>query len=336
MVSAVALLIGIVVYSDISNDLSQTLGQSVLISNGTAGGIITTDIAYACDTPTIGGNEIHLINKSTGAIISSNTLSISGISSEGCLGLAQDPTDLTWYAIIQSGGDRYLSTIDPSTGLGTSLGDTGDKVNSITIKPDGTLYASIGTGGTDNDSLNTLNKSTGALTKVCEFPVSSGLKNVFGYDFTNDIFYRVSGESFAGMLLEEVTNESTCAVSTIPITGDVPFLGQLNFEFQDFEWHTGDGLFYVLTKDNGGGDTDYSSLTLGGVMTFISDNVSSEAWKGLAFEVTVGAGSPPVYGTQIPNEFAQANSIALTVLGVMPVALFFTIFTILSPKVDGE
>ena len=109
---------------------------SSLSSAVPASGITTTDQFYTCGTAGENNRDIHLRNKVDGVVISSNTVSISGLplSYMGCNGLAQDPTDEQWYIIAgMQSGNRNLATIDPSTGIGTSIGAMGDNYVSLTI-----------------------------------------------------------------------------------------------------------------------------------------------------------------------------------------------------------
>ena len=109
---------------------------SSLSSAVPASGITTTDQFYTCGTAGENNRDIHLRNKVDEVVISSNTVSISGLplSYMGCNGLAQDPTDEQWYIIAgMQSGNRNLATIDPSTGIGTSIGAMGDNYVSLTI-----------------------------------------------------------------------------------------------------------------------------------------------------------------------------------------------------------
>jgi hypothetical protein len=38
------------------------------------------------------------------------------------------------------------------------------------------------------------------------------------------------------------------------------------------------------------------------------------------------------FASQVPQEFAQSSNIALTVIGVFPIVLFFALFSILSGR----
>jgi hypothetical protein len=38
----------------------------------------------------------------------------------------------------------------------------------------------------------------------------------------------------------------------------------------------------------------------------------------------------------VPEAFSRSNTIALTVLGILPIVMFFALFTVLTPRIDGE
>lgn len=44
----------------------------------------------------------------------------------------------------------------------------------------------------------------------------------------------------------------------------------------------------------------------------------------------------PLFESTIPEALSRTNTIAFTVLGILPIVMFFALFTVLSPRVDGE
>ncbi len=113
-----------------------------------ASSITTSDTMYTCSSSSGTDNDISITNKTDGQIISSNTLNINGLSSEGCTGLVQDPIFEIWYIVIRD-TDSYLATVDPLTGLGSSIGLINERTQSIAFNSTGHLFGWSGQAGTD-------------------------------------------------------------------------------------------------------------------------------------------------------------------------------------------
>ena len=224
-----------------------------LISDAQA--ITTSDTMYSCDSPSGGGNEIHLADKTTGAAISSSTLSISGITSQGCTGLAQDPLTGTWYAVIRAPGgplEGYLATVDPTTGFGTSIGQIDSGTQSIAFNSIGDLFgfANSQGGSTGNgDEIYGIDVSTGAVTSdVCTVTPSSGAIGALGYNWLTDelVLFTANAEM---RIITDMT-PAICVATTSPIDiSDPSFGGDLFLGTpQSMTFHTGDDLFYAYTQ----------------------------------------------------------------------------------------
>jgi hypothetical protein len=77
---------------------------------------------------------------------------------------------------------------------------------------------------------------------------------------------------------------------------------------------------------------------LSGSTTVDIDTLNSFIRKELDTQLVALSMSAKVfeYEDQIPEAFSRSSSIALTVLGILPIAMFFALFAIFSPRVDGE
>jgi hypothetical protein len=368
VVSAVVLLIGISIYADVSDSMIGTFGDPILIANGTTGGITTTDTMYSCEN----NGDIQKRNKSDGTLISGNAPVISGMTGEvGCLGLAEDPTNLgTWYALIQNspnGGARWLVTIDPETGIGSAIGGNdmftlnGSYGNSLTINSTGTIFVTDGNQGSYN-ALRIVDKTDATSFVTCTMNVLSGTAgtNILSYNFNTDQLVVLTDSGFAQFgtfHVRELTDVTTATCGeTLPTTSyndsneyQINVSNGLLGHAYSWAYHTEDNAWYSFTGDSTvNADPLYSIISSSYSATLLNTDVDSTLnfgsgsllggafLKAIAFDLEVGVASPPIYEDQVPESFAQANSIALTVLGVLPVALFFALFTILSPRVDGE
>jgi hypothetical protein len=123
------------------------------------------------DTDTLPPSNLYTINPDTGA-----TTSVGSIG-KAITGLAVDGTSGTLYGVTAgvqlAGTERQLLTINPATGASTVVGSLGvNEIEDIAFSALGQLYGWNETG----DDLVSIDKSTGAVTKVGE----SGLGVTFG------------------------------------------------------------------------------------------------------------------------------------------------------------
>lgn len=116
-----------------------------------------------------GGNlsNLYILDPTTGDVIQN-----IGPIGFAITGLAFDPTDGTLYGVLSNEADSpTLITIDTTTGSGTAVGGTQGTVADIAFRADGTLLGWCDeTANPDlcRDDLVTINKTTGAITKVGE------------------------------------------------------------------------------------------------------------------------------------------------------------------------
>lgn len=85
--------------------------------------------------------DLLTIDPATGDILSATEINIPGFTGEGAFGLAYDPDTNTLYGgfgYTNTSAGRFLATIDPSTGVGTRIGDfTSNGINSLAVIPTG-------------------------------------------------------------------------------------------------------------------------------------------------------------------------------------------------------
>lgn len=147
---------------------------------------------------TITSNDAQLrtVNPATGTTASSVTITLPGQTVNWGTGLAQDPTTGTLWGLLRInnlGTTRQLVTINPSTGVATSVGNTGDNFAALAFNSSGTLFGLTGDGAAAPDSLFTLNKSTGAPTFVMALSTTSDDGEVLAYNTAAGVLYRGSG-----------------------------------------------------------------------------------------------------------------------------------------------
>lgn len=331
--AAIAMILGIFIYAEISEDIGGSFTPLTLISNGTAGGLVIDSPLYACSSES---DQITLIDKLTGLPISSVLLP----NADDCLGITVDPTTGIFYVLgnKQAGNPgSILSTVDPTTGVATAVGNVTMSCDSdcasMAFDGDGVLWLVRNTFYND---IYKIDKTNGAELSVCR-PSTPGdggvsLPSILAFNYDNNKMYRTwtNTSDLNNSSRLEVIDPTTCVSSElVTITGD---LGYYNTDgvAKGFAYNTVDGLFYM----SGGllSFGDHYTLTTGGLSTKLADDVNSLTYIGLAFPHITEAASPPVYSGGVPTQFTKTDGIAMTVLAIIPVTLFFGLFTLFNGR----
>jgi len=217
-------------------------------------GAVTDQDLYTCTAPNDGSNQIHKINSTDGTVISSQAVVISGLPDlyRGCTGLAIDPTTDIFYMLTAydndggNQGNRYLSTIDPSTGVGTAIGGMNDTFSTISFDNTGQLFGSSGNTGKLPDDLQTVNKTSGETTSVCTY-ATSGSFDMIGWSWTHTNMHYLRFDDTLGNYQTGILNTSTCAFSNIKNVSpyDISLL-----EVQSITWNDPDNAWWVIAGKN--------------------------------------------------------------------------------------
>lgn len=107
-------------------------------------------------------SSLYRINPVTGA-----TILVGATGFNGVTGIAFDRTTGILYGVVSDlggTGDQQLITINPLTGVGTFIGDTGHQIPDIAIGTDGIIRGWTEDQGVGDDDPITINKTTGAVT----------------------------------------------------------------------------------------------------------------------------------------------------------------------------
>ncbi len=195
----------------------------------------------------------------------------------------------------------------------------------------------------DSDDLFGIDTTTALSTSDrCENDFAFADPSALAYNWLTDEMYLVTDKTTAiseptmRIFSDTTFDQLSCDVTEVEMDiSDIENNSACTLDCaedqQSMSFSTEDNLFYVYSKVA----LQYYSVTPTAPFTaiLISEGTTQ---RGLGFALSTGVGSPPIFETQVPEQFAQADSIALTVLGVLPVVLFFALFTVLSPRVDGE
>jgi len=344
--SAVALLIGIIIFSEVQGDMLQTF--EVIQVGNTTGGITNSDVAYSCDSPVDGNNSIHTLDKTDGSLGADVVMVVSGMPTgiSGCTGLAEDPITKTWYVVArestQGSFGGYLAIINPVTGVGVSIGQIDDGLQSIAFDSSGKLYGFSNSQANNANHIFGIDKSTGLITsELCESNISDSQPQVIAYNYDTNklVSFGITGVTDAFL---EVFNDidKGVGVSCDSTVGNIDFTdashGGATFigSPQSMTYNTPDDIFYAYVQAQNKFITITPSSPF--VSLVIDDQTSlshGDPHRGIGFELSNVAGAP-IFERQVPDSFNQASNIAFTVVGILPVALFFALFAIFGGRTE--
>jgi len=354
VLSAVVLLIGIVIFSEIAEAMELRLptGSGTSQIDGKFYGI---EGGSSATVPL----KVYEINKTAfsttnTAVISSVTMTGLGFTATGVNGLARDPTDGTFYGVAKdqaNATNRRLISINPVTGVAVDIGGMGNKFTTLGINGDGTLRTITGLGAAIPLQFHSVDKTTGQTTLLCTFvpPVVTTVGS-FAFNSKDGNMYWLYGFSDLPttdeLFLIRIDNQSTCAFTIIPETGLSVFLDTIQFlEVIGLTYSITDDLFYGTALNVG--DTPFNPppkriqftvTPTGSFSNLIHGSFPTLATftdvKSLAFDVATGGATFTPSEQQEIDTFNNAQAIGFTVIGIFPIALFFALFSIFSGRIE--
>jgi FG-GAP-like repeat len=237
-------------------------------------------------------NLLRVVDPSTGDTISSVPITLAGRTVKVGNGLATHPVTRKLFALLTLDGQpgRQLVTINPATGVATSIGNTGDQFAGLAFNSSGTLFTVVGdkknfSGGAPPETLFTLNTSN-AIPSQMLILARGNDGEAIGFNPNDGLLYHASGNDTGGngcqpldssicVEIFESINPNTLAVTNIPISGNYTPFSDNYFEAAALTHVSGNVLLLADINQN------LYKITTAGVVTFVGsmDHVS----KGLAF-----------------------------------------------------
>ena len=160
---------------------------------------------------TAANNQIYQINPATGTISNAHQVTLAGFTVGRSQAMAARPSDGVLFAVIETTEPaRRLVTINPNTGVATSIGVLTNQIASLAFRNTGTLWAVSGDGGSPAETLYTVNTSNAALT--LQFALGNGDDGEAIAFHGNGLMYHSSGNASA---LFESVNVDTQVVTPI-------------------------------------------------------------------------------------------------------------------------
>lgn len=87
------------------------------------------------------------LNPGTGGYISDVDVTLAGVEVDGAGGLATGPdTGMLWIVVNPPGQTQYLGTVDPATGVATSVGTLPDDFVGLAFVPEPSTTLGLGAG----------------------------------------------------------------------------------------------------------------------------------------------------------------------------------------------
>ncbi len=158
-----------------------------------------------------------------GHTVSAVAITLPGETVLGGNGLSNHPQtgELMGLLRLQGGaGARELVTIDPLTGVATSVGNTGDRFTGLAVGFDGTIHSMSGVGaiGVTPESLCTLSAVDGTPFFMTS-DVASGGAQALAYNPDEHLLYHAVGSDSGSPEAFETIHPGTLAVTGIPTAG---------------------------------------------------------------------------------------------------------------------
>lgn len=196
-------------------------------------------------------NKLYVIDPTNAAFIGGVAVRLSGFTVVGSTGLATHPVtgELWGLLLVREDSNRYLVKINPANGLATMVGNTSGgnrRLAGLAFNADGSiLYGVIGDGGSNPESLVTVDQSNGTTAVLCPFGNGDD-GEIIALNPENGVMYHGSGNGT--QVFETIDNLGTCAVTNIPLSGDISeFMGLVYSTAQHHFLVTGFNELFSLT-----------------------------------------------------------------------------------------
>ncbi len=168
------------------------------------------------------GLILRTVDLSGGWTLDAAFLDVPGLDIQGAHGLALHPQTgqlYTFMDVLMVSG-RHLIAVDPETGSGTDVGNTGDSFERLTFGRDGTLYAVTADDAGVPEALYLIDTTDGTPTLIT--PLGAGTQGeAIAFNPIDGLLYHVSGDGMPNVdEVLEVVDPSGSPIVPIPLSGD--------------------------------------------------------------------------------------------------------------------
>ena len=251
------------------------------VGSGTGGALYSIGPGQYEDTD----DQLRQIDPSTGATISSVTVSMAGYMICGGNGLATDPCTGDLWAVLKIDDgefigcwdERQLAIIDPATGIATDMGTTGDLFAGLAFDGAGTLYGVTGDGNLYGEQPALFEMSTSGGFHTLLTYLGNGINGEgIGFNPNDQMMYHCSGAEEFDTVFEKIDLD-TYQITDISIY-ETPLE---DGEARGLTWWPEQNVFLWI-QGNGPDSTNLYSVTPdGSTIEFIGQ--MDHKSKGIAF-----------------------------------------------------
>ena len=176
-------------------------------------------------------------------------MTLAGFTVGSSQAMAARPDDSVQLAVIQTTEPaRRLVTINPNTGVATSIGVLTNQISSLAFRSTGVLWAVSGDGGSPAETLYTVNTSTAALT--LQFALGNGADGETIGFHGNGLMYHSSGNGTA--MFESVNVDTQVVIPIGTAVGEMFAMGYNPANNQlygsDISWQFVDDQYSYWTR----------------------------------------------------------------------------------------
>lgn len=244
-----------------------------------------------------GSANLRTIDPATAQTLSTVPMTLAGQTILGANGLAVQPGTGTLFVLLRLQGiaGRVLATVNPTTGVVTQIGNTGDNFSTLAFDCAGNLYGMTGQNANPDETLFQLSTTTGARTLLGPLTASND-GEALGFNPVDNMMYHASGHDGVcdrpndiGVCFERF-NPGT--VPPVPVDIPIGTTALINEEAQALAFESSSGMF--LWKQNHGTGPLFRVNPTTGATTQVGTLDMDHQAKGLAYlgvAATCGAGN---------------------------------------------
>lgn len=199
---------------------------------------------YAVESPD-GGENISTVDISTGVVMNALPVTLTGFTVDGFNGMARDNSTGTLYVIVKDDtGDRHIASLDPKTGIATSVGVLAfSSASSLASDNNGTLYVI-----TSSAEIYEVDPADATSNSIYTFPSSGSDGEAIGFNDDDGLIYHYTGNSDGDW---ETVNPNDFTFNSITTLSGIDTYGySLSYDAANTQFiFTGGGTFYTLQTD---------------------------------------------------------------------------------------
>ena len=179
---------------------------------------------------------LRTIDASDASTLSTVTMTLAGETIEGGVGLATDPISGDLYAllIVTDVSGALLATVDSSTGVATSVGETGESFEAIAFDGTGTLFGVTGDGAFRNggecatpETLYEISTADATLTLLCTLGNGDD-GEALAFNNGNATLYHASGLNEVVLETIDATGADPCTVTSADVSETALGVSEVN------------------------------------------------------------------------------------------------------------